>query len=312
MKFFSIYSLGVATAVLLSACTHHEQSFENECIQPNSTSDVNISLNVDTHLFEHATVTRADNTPLRYAIAVYNADMSAVVASARGLSPNFNVELPVGKYHLLSWADYAVDGLDADHHFFTDNLSGISLADELNYVGNRSDKMAFSSMEDFTVAYRKLNINSTLKPHMAQFRIYATDTPDYEVGKVVVSYLSTVPSLYNPLTGSVSSHWSNVSFSGEPQSDCVCFDNLFSITEESPVKIKVEIFDKSDKLIARRESIDFPVVRGGITKVNAQIYSAKVAGTDPEPPTGGDDEDKPSGGGIGIDEDFDETYTIVI
>lgn len=309
MKKSYLWALSLFT-LILPACSSNDEPDPDPVIDPvEEATGVTAVLLIDNSVFED--MPKTDNAAPKYVVRVYNEDMSEIVAESRKLDELFDAELPNGNYHLLAWADYTTSNSPVDQYFNIDDFSKVSLKDKSNYSGSNPDKMAFFASEDFTIADNVVSLTPVLKPQLGQFRIIATDTPDYTVGKVVVTYLTALPAEYDVFKGELSGTMENVSFTADALSNCVCFDNIFATADELPISIKIEVYDTDGTLKACRESIDFPVVKGGITKMSTQLYTVKPTGSEPDPTPGEGDDDKP-GGGIGIDEGFDETYTIVI
>lgn len=311
-RYFSALSAAalLAGAFLFTSC-HSDNEVEDPCLRPDYKSSVKVSLDVDVKLSKYKDVSFADDLnrqtrsaeqwQLRYTVCAFQDGKSneVPVASVSSLSPELELSLPLGKYNVVAWADYVSDGSLSSRYFHTDDFSDILLKDKFSYSGIDSHKIGFLGSESLTVSYRTPELKIALSPAMGQYRINATDSPDYTVGKVLVTYPQGVPSSLNVLSGKICHKWYGVSFETIPAGE-VAFDNVFAESKEIKVAVKIEVFDDSGRLRARRNFLDIPLVRGGVTFVNAKIYTI----LDP------DSGDAPSGGGMGIDGDYDDSFVI--
>lgn len=307
----ALSALALFAGTVLFASCHSDNEVEDPCLLPDYKSSVKVTLDVDTRLSDYKDVSFADDLNkqtrssehwhLRYTVCAFPEGVSNAVpvASVSSLSSKLELSLPLGKYNVVAWADYVPDESLASQYFHTDDFSDLLLREKFSYSGTDAHKIGFLGSEAVTVSYRTPELTVALSPAMGQYRINATDSPDYTVGKVLVTYPHGVPSSLNALSGKICHKWYGVSFETMP-TDVVAFDNVFAESEEIKVPVKIEIYDDKGRLRARRNTLDIPLVKGGVTFVNAKIYTI----LDP------DSGDAPSGGGMGINGDYDDDFII--
>lgn len=302
-----ILSMVTLSLFSLSSCSKSGDD-EDWCLCSDFETDVTFCCDVNETLVEHLSITAPTNTKgsiwqFKYHLAIYreNADYKAEpFKTVSSLSPEFSVRLPLGRFKAVAWADLIYDSDFRDLYFHTDDFNEMLLIDKENYKAEDNCKMGYLGNSDVTVSYRTPRFDIKLNPAMGQYRIIPTDTPAYEVGKIVVSYPDSVPAAISAKTGLINYKWSGVRFIHKSDYNQI-FDNVFANTEETVVKTKIEVYDSEGNLRARRSGINIPLVRGGITRVHADIYSVIE-----------DRKDTPSSGGIGIDTEYDNDIFIVI
>lgn len=310
-SFITISTVLVVCLITLSCSS--DKNKEEDCLSENFKTSFKIRLDVDTHMTDYKDICLDnDNEPetrsaeawrLRYTVCAYseNGPSDVPVASLSSLSPVIDLTLPLGKYNIIAWADYISDESLNSQYFHTDDFTDILLRDKFSYSGDDTHKIGFIGNENLTVSYRTPELNIYMSPAMAQYKITALDSPDYNVSKVIVSYPEGLPSSLNAISGKISHKWYGVSFETLPK-DFVAKDNVFSEHEEIKVPVKIEVYDDRGVLRARRNSIKIPLIKGGVTFVKAKIYSV----LDPE------NGDMPQGGGITIDNEYDDVHIIEI
>jgi hypothetical protein len=177
------------------------------------------------------------------------------------------------------------------------------LKNKFSYQGTDTHKIAFSAEYLLMVSDDTPDVEMTLSPVMGQYRIQSTDTPDFSVSKIVVSYPAGVPASLNLLSHKICHLWQGVSFSPDTDldSESPIYDNIFAEECGTDVTVKIEVYDDTGEVRARRNAITFPMYQGGLTLVRTNIYSTLE-----------DDSTTGSSGGIGIDQSYDETTIIVI
>lgn len=286
---------------------------EDWCIRDGYRATVHVVLSADESMYDYQTVTVSDPEAetragekwrLRYSLCAYNLEEggdASPIFNISSLSPELDVSLPLGKYRLVGWADYVPEETEKSKYFHIDDFSDMLLIDKFSYSGSDPHKMAFLGQSDCTVSYRTPEIDIDLSPAMGQYRIIATDSPDYEVGKVVISYPKGMPASMDARSGKICYNWMGVSFVSNP-GECLVYDNLFAEETGKNVKVRLEIYDKSGNLKACRKALDVPLIRGGITLVKANCYT--ILECDNTPGEGS--------GGIGIDDSYGDTHVIVI
>lgn len=311
MKYKLISKAVLCFGLLLMACSR-EDPYDMECLIDTEYSTVRIHLDVNASLNPYRTITdptnddasstRSDDSwQLKYVVAAYpvSGNSTKPFAMIKSGGPDIEMNLPLGKYHILAWSDYTPSLSLNDYYFHTDDFTDFLLKEKYSYNGVDAHKIGFLGAEDVTVTSRIDDVSISLSSAMGQYRINAVDSPDYTVGKVIVSYPDGLPSSLNGITGRICHKWYGVSFETNP-SDSNIFDNVFSENSEIKVPVKIEVYDINGKLRARRNTIDIPLVRGGRTYVNAKVYTL----LDP------DSDDVVMGDGAGIDGEYDDTFII--
>lgn len=314
----------LAVALLLSGCSEHVEPPEDDCLRPDYRDKVAFSLSVDDSFFHHKDVesypeeTRAVDYPIRYVVSVYDPSTLQAysvrsddseeepvypkpVASIISDSPEFSLSLSPGKYRVIAWADYEPTERSDNHYFHVDDFTDMLLVDKFGYKGDDDYKNGFSVARDITVSYRTPTVEMTLSTMMAQYRLTASDSPDFAVGRIAVSYPEGVPASMNLLTDKICHHWSGILYHAS-EGDLITADNILAETEELTLTVKVEVYDQSGVLRARRNAIQIPLIRGGITNVKAQLFTVKEGEKEPDN----------SSGGMGINDKYDDTIFIVL
>ncbi len=117
--------------------------------------------------------------------------------------------------------------------------------------------------------------------------------------KIVFRYTGFMPCSINMYTNKPADAWTGVSFESkiEKMSETEAelgFDYVFVNGSESRVSVEVEVRDSDDRVLARINPIDVPVVRNKLTIVRGAFLTATATG------------------GATINPDFDGEYNIVI
>lgn len=252
---------------------------------------------------------RSASYSMRYAVRVFKADTRQLVATMYSSTPNFTMELPVGKMEFIAWADYSLSGSLQDELFLTDDFHELIVASKYPYEANNHYKRASWGMDDRTIAYNTSHVGLRLEPVMAQIQLIATDEPKEDVAKIRISYPGRVPCAINGFTGDVCYSWAGVWFDSYPVGinngeTLLAYDNIFCNNNETIIPVRVDMTSATGTVIARSLKVDVPVRRGGITEVRGAFYSIIQ------------NEDKPdsdiTGGGITINPDFDDEFEIII
>lgn len=305
---FSLFCMG---------CSKDIEEDEDYCLRPDYKAKVNIHLMVDESLSPYRNIigdevesqlTRSgEEYKLRYSVCAYPLDYSGYMAKStvneyyvQSTDPNVELSLPLGKYRIIAWADFISDKSGQKPYFHTDDFSDMLLVEKYQYQGCDNFKISFNGENNLTVSYKTPALNIDLSPTMGQYRLIASDLPDYEVGKIRISYPSGLPASYNLLTNEICHFWQDVSFF--PIGDkYLAFDNVYSENLYN-LELRVEVFDKDGKLKARRNSIKIPIKKGGVTTYTAKLFTILEE----------DSTDTPidSNNGAGIDFDFGDTYII--
>lgn len=314
MRFSKFAASGMLAVLLMTVgCSKGIEPDEDYCLRPGYKDPVNISLSVDDSFSPYKDVisevedTKSGNTGMRYVVSVYDlASFSALNPGSPVIyevsdSPDFTVPLAPGKYRVFAWADYERVERSDNHYFHIDDFSDMLLVEKYGYQGSDPLKNGFSGTKDITVSYRTPDQTLHLSTTMAQYRLSASDTPDYNVGRIVISYPAGVPASINLFSDEICHLWQDVSFDAH-EGECVAFDNILAEREERSLVIAVEVYDDKGVLRARRKAVAVPLIRGGITNVKARIYTVLE----------GDDSPSTSGGSGGINDQYDDTIFIMI
>lgn len=112
------------------------------------------------------------------------------------------------------------------------------------------------------------------KPTMGGYRILPTDTASYDIGKVVVYYLTPLPAAVDGFSGKITYKWSDISYETLPHGEILAEDFVLAQDdEESMLTCRIEIYNKEGGLRARSSKLNIPIVNGGITTVTGNFYS---------------------------------------
>lgn len=307
-------SLLLFASISLFACSKHEID-EDDCLKDGGSSEITVNLSVNKVLSPYTTVEIPDTLPteetraesdkiLVYYLAayrLYNGKLTNDFKAFTSSESNFSIALPIGRYRIFAWAQY-VDSDDPDMkgYFHTDDFSDMLIRNKYSFPINDSFKIAYRSETDFAVSFRSKPLAMSLKPVMGQYKIEPLDSPDYEVGKVEITYNSGLAASHNAITDQFAYMWNGIVglHQGQFADDCLAFDNVFALDKEHHLSLQIKIFDKNGKLKAKRNNISFPVVRSGITTVRAKVFTI-LEKDNPEDPGMG-----------GINDEYDNTYFI--
>lgn len=313
--------------VYLASCSKSEpEEPEDSCLGDLSVRHpVTVSLDVDNDLDFYKEVSydpaengdddarsrsRGNSYSMRYVVKVFKADTRQLVATMYSPTPDFTMDLPVGKMEFIAWADYSLSGSLQDELFLTDDFHELIVASKFPYEANNHHKRASWGLEEKTVAYNTSHVGIRLVPVMAQIQLIATDERKEDVARIRVSYPGRVPCAINGFSGDVCYSWAGVWFDSYPVgiNNCetlLAYDNILCNPEETVVPVRIDMTSTSGTVVARSLKVDVPIRRGGITEVRGPFYSI-VQGED-DPGSGGT-----TGGGISIDPGFDDEFEIII
>ena len=304
---------------LLVSCSKDIEPDEDYCLREDNRDLVCLNLAVQKSMFTYknldiddennVTISRSaekEEPHIRYYINVYPADCdekAKPIYSTTTTEPQITLSLPIGKCRVIAWADYVTNDDGFSKYFHTDDFSDMLLIDKYDYTANDPYKSCFLCSKDVTVSYKTPLIDMKLMPLMGQYRIVASDQPDYEVGKILVSYPSGVAASVNAFTGNICHVWQDVSFKSECDS-YVVFDNILAEKAESEIHLAIKVFDEDGRLRAYRRSIKFPIVRQGVTTATTNVFTLL------EDENPGDNPGTEGGGQAGINDKYDTTYII--
>lgn len=309
-------------AVILSSCHKEEPPVENDdCLWDLSVRHkVIVSLDVDARMEFFEDVRLDDDDPVmgcgsrsqeekvwRYTVKAFRHGSDQVIAWASGFTPEFEMDLPVGKVDVIAWADYVKPGSMVDEYFFTDDFSEILVFSKYPYRPNDRFKFGCWGKSSLVLAYNTPAVSVSLKPAMGQLRIIATDEPRDDVSKIRISYPGRIPSAISAFSGKVCYSWADVGFDSKAVEDdngqmLLAFDNIFADDTPCTVPIRIEMTRADGYAVARRLRVEAPVKRGGITEVRGKFYSILEEVPEPDTPD--------TGGGITVDPELDETIII--
>lgn len=291
---------------LFSSC-HSDKEDDDWCLREDFKTELRLNLSIEKSLFEHKTIedtegheeTRSDEQSLKlqYYVGIYKGNK--LIETINTLDQEVCLNLPLGKYTVIAWADYVPEETMFGHYFHIDDFTDILLKDKFNYDGLDDNKVGFYAATPVIVSYKTPETRMILKPAMGQYRIIATDEPDYNVSRIRIYYHAGLPSSFDALNDRIAHVWNDVSFDAVPAST-IAYDNVFSTSSETTLKVRLEVFDETGKVRARRKSMEIPLIRGGLTTVKTKIYSVLEEYSD-------DNE-----GGGGFQEDYDTTIEITL
>lgn len=317
-----LYFSVISGALCLSSCHKADPPVENDdCLWDLSVRHkVVVSLENNTRMDFFEDVRLDDDDPLmgpsarnteekvwRYTVKAFRHGSTQEIACASGFSPEFEMDLPVGKVDIIAWADYVSPGITKDEYFFTDDFSEILVFSKYPYYANDRFKFGCWGKKSLVLAYNTPVVTVSLSPAMGQLKIIATDEPRDDVSRIRISYPGRIPSAINGFSGNVCYSWADVGYESYASVDdngqiLLGFDNIFADYTPCTVPIRIEMTRDDGHAVARRLRVEAPVKRGCITEVRGKFYSILEEDPDPDTPD--------SGGGIIIDPDLDETIII--
>ena len=298
LRLSCIFSLLLLMGVIMPSCC--------DDIEPRDPTTRQVRLHVDvdsafTHLRD-VTITRSDSVQRRYTVVIFqNAD---IIQTHVSHSPDFELKVPVGQLRYTAFVDFVPSGSLEDWHFFTDEYQELLLVEKNGYRANDPSIMAYHGFTDMLMEKGRdiVDVNILATPAMGQYRLLATDTPDYEVGHIKVVYNKTLPSAIHGYTGEICYAWVDAQYTCQPQHDDVmCFDNVYAPREEAPIHARIEVYDTEGHIRARMLDVEIPMERGKTTNIRGDFYTT----FEKEPGSGG-------GLSIGIDPEFSEVFVIEI
>ena len=273
-----------------------------ECVeecQPVFDREVQVHVAVDESLaaYKDTVYSRSESMVLRYTANAYQG--SDIVATVVSMTPDFTMKLPMGDCRICVFVDYVPEGTIEDYHFFTDIFSEILLKNRVNYEPAVAHRIGLYGNEIATDSDTHVNITASIA--MAQYRLIASDYPDYEIGNIRISFNSAYPAAINGFNGNVCRGWSGLAFNSQCVGETIAADMVFADFDEIMLSARVEVYDTDGKLRARIKSVGIPVRRGGITTVRGPFFT-----------TFEEDDPGPDSGGSGIEIDPSFTTDIVI
>lgn len=250
-------------------------------------SEVNIRLAVNNSEIE------VPDTNFRYVAYIYKEQSTTPIDTIRSSSSSVSVKLPKGNYHLVAWADYLPKDVAKDMYFESQYANRRSLLDRNKYIADDSQKMVFCGVSDFEVDEDKEFVKIALEPQMGQYKLLATDTANYNVGRVQITYPEGIPAtIYSDATANCEK-WKGLTYNAKFKDNVITFDNIFVLSDEAEIVLDIEVYD--DKDVKRSE------VKGAklkILKGKKKVYQGKLYTL--------------SSGGMNIKTDFDNEIIITL
>lgn len=312
MKRFSLFlPIGLLT---LCACSSKDEPVEDDCLDPRFRAPVEVTLNVSKCFSPYKNIdstryskvdssllrTRADASwQLRYMVAAYRRNSDEPLEVVSSLDNKVKLDLPPDKYTFIGWADYVpCDG--KSYYYHTDEFNEIMLRHKYDYTANDPWKVPYRGSLEQRVAYTTTAASVDISPAMGNYKLLATDTPEFKPGKILITYIKPMPCAVNGLSGKINYMWNDMSFESEVNDNMLASDYVLSEDEETTVYVRVEIYDDRNNLRARVRQLAIPLVNGGVTTVKGNFYSILDLDGDFQ------------AGGITIDTEFDATIEIEI
>ena len=298
---------------LIGSCSKDSPEDENYCLDPSYKVPLEVVVNVDESFKDYLTVdsfgykTRSDDIEpyLRYYVAAYPMTSGLPTVVSSGTDRKLSMHIHPGRYTIVGWVMYEADNKIHGYNFYDDDLSELLLKNKYNYSGGDPYKIAFRTAEAKNIAHNTRSIDINARPAMARYRIIATDTASFEPVKVLIRYTSPLPAAIHAKTGEINWWWTDINFTST-------ISNIIDVGEklatdlvlsqdgkQTSVTATVEIFDKDDRIRARKKNVRIPLTNGGVTTVTGRFYSVLEL-----------DEDASSGSGISIKTEWDATFEI--
>lgn len=308
-----LLTIGIGLTVL-TACKDNETPYnEDWCLDPTYKVPLAVKINIDKTFSNYTEVdstamdagqyrstTRGDPSwQMMYHIGVFGKDKTTPVEVFSSFDNPVKIDVHPGKYTFVGWASLSPPIEDSRSFYYNlDDFDEIMLKHKYNYDVDDPYKIPYRGLDDFSVAWTDNGMELNLTPAMAQFKLIATDQPDYTPAKTVISYYK-VPAAINGYTGKINYMWDDVQFESTIKDDLLASDYVLSESSETEVFVKIEIYDEEGNLQARLSKLRIPLINGGITTVKGNFYSIlDLTGLD--------------AGGISIDTEFEGTFEIQI
>lgn len=234
---------------------------------------------------------------IRYCVAAYRRDETTPYDVKSSYESPVRFSLPPGKYTFVSWADHTPYYDDKSWYFHTDDFADLLLRHKYDYEANDEAKLAYSGRKEHRVSFTSTNTQIDMKPHVAKYKLVATDSADFTPGKVMV-YYQDLPASVNLYHDRINAKWSDVSYISSVTGNTLAFDHVLAEDTEITVKCCVEIYDTNNNLRARVRKVEIPLVNGGVTTIRGNFFTTLHL------------DDGMTGGGITIDPNFEETVEI--
>ena len=321
-RFLFLLPVGILS---LAACSHtSDPPDEDDCLDPKFRAPVEVTINVDQSLLPYTEVdstryesedsidaasTRArergnEGWRLRYYLAAYRRNEKDPTEVLSSFDNKITMNLAPDKYTFVGWADRVPEDGNP-YYFYMDDFNELLLKHKYEYVADDPYKVPYRGSVYQSVAYTTTSTSVDCKPAMGKYRLIATDSLTFNPGKVLITYLGSIPSAVHGLSGRINYSWDDMYYEARVEKrDSVheiARDYLLSHDdEETKVAVRIEIYDDQNFLRARIRQIEIPLRNGGITTVKGNFFSIL------------DLDNSTSTGGITIDKEFEETVEIEI
>ena len=340
---YSIMSVIAVFLLSLSACNVHEW--------PKSEGKARVRLNLDfnTDIDEYLTIYaddlgRSSRSPEDYDVR-YVVKAHLFISETDYLEEAFQtwvftkddvddlnttqyIDIAPGKYKIMVWTDFVLQGTDKDKFYSPANFSHISMSPE--YDGNNDFRDAFIGSYDLDVDYSNLSVNNQLvadvimnRP-LAKYYFVTTDVEefasryfamhstkggpnaiigpdqiDYSKLKLVFNYTGYLPCVFNMHTNRPIDSMTGVSFESvvtdvTSNEATLGFDYILVNGTQSSVAVSVSLYDTDGEIISMSSTINVPLVRGKYTIVKGKFFTQNEQS------------------GVGINPDYDGDHNIIL
>ena len=234
-----------------------------------------------------------------------------------GYDCELELPLPLGTYEVAVWSHLRKHG-EAPHFYEPNNFRGIYIISN-NYDGNTNYRDAFRGRADLDL----MTVTNTgpatvydVEMHrpMGKFELVTIDLSEFldheterrhlmtranaEDYRVVISYPNYYPNGYNLLSDDISAgsgyqFETRMIVTGESEAS-MGFDYVFIRKGvQVPVQVRVQVYDFNGNIVASTQVIDIPIQRDHHTVLRGAFLSMNT------------------GGGVGINPDYDGDHNVV-
>lgn len=246
---------------------------------------------------------------LRAVAEVYKKGTALRVHSYSAVVSNSTLDLHLqpGDYDVLLWADHVpIDiGTDADHHYSTSSLRGVTFAEHIEYMPGVESRHAYSlkvgaALADVPVT----SISAPMNRVLAKYQLVATDVEKYkdlirangedkypliENLTVNISYNGYFPISHDVHTDKPNSSGAGVQFNSTftditATTAAVGSDYIFAaspVSGDDPpyINATITITEKESEKVITRKIVRIDYLRGHITTVESDFLTAGIVGT---------------------------------
>lgn len=255
---------------------------------------VTFSLSFDRSLPDYKTVnvpTKADGHTVRHFVNVYKVtDAGEVVNQTApvyhyawdGDSDTYETTIPAGRYRVMAWSDYVLDGSPATYWNASD-FTNIRMAN--THAGSNEYIRAYKGQADLTVsAEGSVTATIPMASPMGKFVVLSTEkqTSLPQGLRVRFSYTQFMPSGFGMFFDKPTDSQAGVKFESTPQLNAdgtvlLGFDYVLTNGSESQVPILMELLDANGNA-GSTFSFTVPLVRGKVTTVSGEFLTGASQG----------------------------------